>query len=47
MQIQRIDYKGVCDRGFSWNPSNYECECNKHVTLVNIWTMKIVNAGKN
>ena len=21
--------KGVHDRGFCWNPSNYECDCNK------------------
>ena len=21
--------KGVCNKGFVWNPSNYECECNK------------------
>ena len=21
--------KGVCDKGYIWNPSNYECECDK------------------
>ena len=21
--------KGVCDKGFMWNPSNCECECDK------------------
>ena len=21
--------KGMCDKGFIWNPSNYECECDK------------------
>ena len=21
--------KGVCDRGYAWNPSNCECECDK------------------
>ena len=21
--------KGVCDKGFIWNPSNFQCECNK------------------
>ena len=21
--------KGVWDKGFIWNPSNYECECDK------------------
>ena len=21
--------KGVCDKGYAWNPSNCECECDK------------------
>ena len=21
--------KGVCDKGYAWNPSNLECECDK------------------
>ena len=21
--------KGACDKGFTWNPSNCECECYK------------------
>ena len=21
--------KGICDKGFVWNPSNCECECDK------------------
>ena len=21
--------KGICDKGFIWNPSNCECKCNK------------------
>ena len=21
--------KGVCDEGFIWNPSNWECKCDK------------------
>ena len=21
--------KGVCDKGYTWNPSNCECECDK------------------
>ena len=30
----RIEYKelidkGVCDKGYTWNPSNCECECDK------------------
>ena len=28
MQKQLID-KGVCNKGFIWNPSNCECECDK------------------
>ena len=23
------EYKGICDKGFNWNPSNFECECDK------------------
>ena len=22
-------YKGVCDKGYTWNPSHCECECDK------------------
>ena len=25
----RYAIEGVCDKGFVWNPSNCECECNK------------------
>ena len=25
----RYAIEGVCDKGFIWNPSNCECECNK------------------
>ena len=21
--------KGICDKGFIWNPNNCECECDK------------------
>ena len=21
--------KGICDKGFAWNPSNCDCECNE------------------
>ena len=27
-KVQLID-KGICDKGFIWNPSNCECECDK------------------
>ena len=25
--------KGTCDKGFIWNPSNCECECNKNCDI--------------
>ena len=25
--------KGVCDKGFIWNPSNCECECDKSCNI--------------
>ena len=25
----RLIYKRMCDKGFGWNPSNCECECDK------------------
>ena len=25
--------KGVCDKGYVWNPSNYECHCDKSCDL--------------
>ena len=28
-QIVNVNGKGVCDKGFIWNPSNCECECYK------------------
>ena len=36
--------KGICDKRFNWNSSNCECECDKNCVLVNIYTMKFVNA---
>ena len=28
-ECKKLINKGVCDKDFCWNPSNYECECNK------------------
>ena len=25
--------KGTCDKGFIWNPSNCECECDKNCDI--------------
>ena len=37
----------MCDKGFIWNPSNCECECDKSCDVSEYWTMEIGNAGKN
>ena len=29
MWMSRIDWQRRCDEGFTWNPSNSECECDK------------------
>ena len=28
-EFKELIEKGVCDKGFVWNPSNCECECDK------------------
>ena len=28
--------KGICDKGFIWNPINCECECDKSCDIGNI-----------
>ena len=28
-ECKELISKGVCDRGYIWNPSNCECECDK------------------
>ena len=28
-ECKELTDKGVCEKGFIWNPSNCECECNK------------------
>ena len=35
--------KRVCDKGFIWNPSNYECECDKACDIGEYLDIKIVN----
>ena len=32
--------KGVCDKGFIWNPSNCECECDKLCDIENCMCRK-------
>ena len=33
MWIQRIDWQGICNKRFIWNPSNRECEYDKSCAL--------------
>ena len=28
-ECKELIEKGSCDKGFTWNPSNCECECDK------------------
>ena len=28
-ECKELIEKGICDKGFIWNPSNCECECDK------------------
>ena len=28
-ECEELIDKGVCDKGFIWNPSNCDCECDK------------------
>ena len=39
--------KGVCDKAFIWDPSNYECKCDKSCDIDEYQTMKTVNVRKN
>ena len=33
-ECKELIKKGICDKGFSWNPSNCECECDKSSDVV-------------
>ena len=28
-ECEELSVNGMCDKRFIWNPSNYECECDK------------------
>ena len=38
--------KGVCDKRFIWNPSNWECEYDKSCDIGKYLDFQIVNAEK-
>ena len=27
--VKELIYEGICDKGFTWTPSNCKCECDK------------------
>ena len=39
--------KGLCDKGFIWYLSNYNCECDKSCDIGQYLDYKIVIVGKN
>ena len=45
--MQRIDDKGVCDKGLIWNPSNCESECYKSCDFSKYLDYKNLSVGKN
>ena len=32
-ECKELIYKGTCDKGFIWNPSSCECECDKSCNI--------------
>ena len=46
-ECKKLIGKGVCYKGFIWNPSNCECECGKNCDIGEYLTMKIVNVEKD
>ena len=32
-ECKELTDKGVCDKGYIWNPSNCECECDKSCSI--------------
>ena len=46
-ECKELINKGVRNKGFVWNPSNVSVNVIKRVTLVNIQTIKIINAEKS
>ena len=39
--------KGVCNKGFIWNSSNCECECDKSCDIGEYLDYEIVSVEKN
>ena len=45
-ECKEFIYKDKHDEGFIWNPSTYECECDKSCDLENIQIMQTVSLEK-
>ena len=43
---QLIDKGGRCDKGFIWNPSDRDCECDKSCDVGKYLDYKNCNGGK-
>ena len=35
--------KGVCDKGYAWNPSNFECGCDKSCDIGEYLNVNVFN----
>ena len=44
--MQELVDKGVCDKGFIWNPSNCQCECDKTCDIGEYQINQIVSVEK-
>ena len=45
-EFKELIDKGMCDKGFIWNPNNYECECDKSCDVGEYLDSKIVSVEK-
>ena len=41
---KQLDDLGSSKKGYMWNPSTCDCECNKACKLINIWILETVPA---
>ena len=45
-ECEELIYKGICDKGFIWNPSNCECESDKSCDIGEYLDCKNCNCRK-
>ena len=46
-ECKKLINKRICDKGFIWNPSNCECECNKNCDFSEYLDYKNCKCRKN